>query len=136
MTAAMRFYRITNTDNGETRYTAQESGQEACDYLGWPVSDCFVVELETMSTRSKRDGQTTYVKIPCEVCPYQYATCEKPLEVDCPTRKDVPDWREWLKVVTSAHLCSHVGKVMRISDHKAHLRWVKTKEAIRILSPQ
>lgn len=136
MTATVRFYRITNTDNGETKYTAQESGQAACDYLGWPVSVCFVSELETMNRIGTTSKPTTYVKIPCEVCPYQYATCEKPSEENCPTRRDVPDWREWLKVVASAHLCPHVGKVMVISDHRLHLRWVKTKDALRILSPQ
>ncbi len=47
---------------------------------------------------------------------------------------DVPDLTSWLKQITEAHLCSHVGHSLKAKDYEIRLVWLTTADAIQYIT--
>lgn len=134
--ANLSIYRVTNTETGDRRWTVAVFAEEACKALDWPEADCHVVRLDA-KRHTRPDGvKGLMVAVPCLVCPYQYAECQKPPQEPCPTRSNAPDLKEWLAQVTAAHLCNHVGQPIFKGDYESCLMWLTLPAAIDYVNLQ
>lgn len=134
--ANLSIYRITNRLSGDRRWTVAVFAQEACKALDWPEADCHVVRLDTRH-HTRPDGvKGQMVQVPCRVCPYQYAECQKPPEQPCPAWSRTPDLDTWLKAVSRAHLCDHVGQPIFKIDYESALMWLTLPAAIDYVNLQ
>lgn len=129
-------YSVMNKNTGDSLYIADVSPEQACASVHWPYEDCSVIEVpkQRHPTRWSRPG--LYVKLLCEICPYQRAECIKPADLTCPVRSEVPDVTEWLTKVLEAHICPHVGVDLTINDYQLHRKWVPLPQAIKELTPK
>ena len=128
-TEGMKLYEVTNRITGEKRLTAANTAQQACELHGWMIGDCFVILYRTRTGQYRGEPHGDLVAVPCEVCPYQYAECIKPVGTECPVTSDVPDLQEWLKKISLAHLCLHVGEDMGKTNHRLHRKLTPFAEA-------
>ncbi|GAI52549.1 unnamed protein product, partial [marine sediment metagenome] len=97
-----KLYEVNHRLTGERHYAVSDNPQDACLQAGWPSGDCHVVEQKPLCKYDKHERAILLVKIPCQVCPYHYAECDKPADAECPTRPETPDLDEWLKQVRKA----------------------------------
>ncbi len=129
----LKIYEVTNKDSGEKRYVAGINQMDCCRQLGWKIGDCFIRE-EKPKRKARRDNHSALlVKIPCQVCPFQYAECRKPAKEDCPTRPSAPELQNWLKQVAEAHLCDYVGQELSQTDYHLNQKWLPMVQAIEEL---
>lgn len=130
-----KLYEVTNRDTGDKCLAVATNAQDACALLGWMIGDCFVTLYRTVSGQYHGESRFDLVAVPCEVCPYQWAACEKPDGTKCPVTSDVPDLNEWLKKISLAHLCAFVGEDMLKNHHRLHRNLIPFEEAIKELTP-
>lgn len=133
-TEKLRIYKITHRTTGARLYQVASNAEDALSLANRIPADCFIVELKPRRMPVPDHETIVLYKIPCDVCPYQYAVCDKPEDVECPTRYDIPDLKEWLKRASEAHLCPHVGIELYKIDYNLHQKWVPLEQAIRELS--
>lgn len=129
-------YEITNRTTGGKSYQPATNYEDACKQAGWLIEDCFVTEAIQRYKPVPDHEPVILVRIPCQVCPYQWAECRKPEDRDCPCRREMPDLNEWLKEITKAHLCEFVGKELAKTDYRLGQKWIPIAQAIKELSPQ
>lgn len=128
-------YSIMNKNTSESLYIAEVDPESACAVAHWPFEDCQVKEVPRQRHPTRWHEPGLFVKLLCEVCPYQRAECIKPAGTECPIRSEVPDITEWLKKVLIAHNCDHVGVDLTINDYDLHRKWVPLPKAIKELTP-
>ncbi|MBA7675856.1 hypothetical protein ES703_84095 [subsurface metagenome] len=129
----LKIYEITNRSSGERHFAASYSVEEACKQAGWDIGDCFIVHPPARSKATEKGETRTLVKVPCEICPYQYGECKKPDTEACPTRREAPELMEWTKQAALAHLCPFVGEVLTKKDYQNHQKWLPLSAAIEEL---
>ena len=129
-------YEVTNRVTGDKRLTIANTAQQACELQDWMVGDCFVTLYRTLPGQYRGEKRSDLVAVPCEICPYQYAECAKPAGAECPVTSAVPDLIEWLKKISQAHLCDHVGVDMLQEHHRLHRKLIPFEEAVNALTPK
>lgn len=130
----LKLYEITHRSTGERHFAVDYNAQDACLQAGWLIGDCFIVEQKPLTKFDKHERSILLVKIPCRVCPYQYAECHKPDDAECPTRPETSDLNQWLKETSNAHLCPYTGYALTTTDHQKRLKRVFLADAINELS--
>ena len=130
----LKIYRVTDSFTGKVSYQAATNTRDACQQAGWLVENCYVVEQTSKTTAGRYSTSTILVKIPCKVCPFQYAECQKPEDGYCPVRPNAPELAEWLKQAARVHMCPFVGDDLRREDYENRQKWVKIEEAIKELA--
>ncbi len=79
-----KLYEVTNRDTGEKFYAISDNTQDACQQANWLIDNCFVI-LQKPQRKAGKDGHSDLlVKIPCQVCSFQYGECLSPAEAECP----------------------------------------------------
>lgn len=131
-----KLYEVTNRITGERWLAISDNAENACMQADWLIGDCYVREVTGQRGHSKAGEPPLKVKIPCRVCPFQYAECKKPDEADCPVHINSPDLNEWLKQAATAHLCLHVGQDLTMKDYNLSQKWVTLPKAIEELTPK
>lgn len=134
MSQELKIYEVTNRVTGERRVVAAKSAQEACEQEGWLIGDCYVQEQTPRFEKLDNGSRAFLVKVPCKVCPYQYAECVSPAEIECPCRPNIPDFNRWLSEASKAHLCDYVGVPLKREDYNLLQKWTTIDEAIKILT--
>jgi len=129
-------YEITNRTTGTKHFVADTNPQNACEQLDWLIEDCYVNLQKPQSHWTKDKGVLKLVKIPCLICPFQYAECKKPLQLVCPVKPCAPELKEWLIQAMEARNCPYVGVSLSKKDHQLAQKWVEKGEAVKELAPQ
>ncbi len=129
----LKIYEVTNRDTGEKHFAASYSAEEACKQAGWLIGDCFIREEKPKRKARGDDHSALLVKIPCQVCPFQYAECKKPAEAECPVQPNAPELNEWLKQAAQAHLCDYYGQELSETDYHLNQKWLPMEKAIEEL---
>ena len=132
-THELKIYEVTNTVTGQKSYAVGVNQMDVCRQLGWKIGDCFIREEKPKRKARGDDHSALLVKIPCQVCPFQYAECKKPAEAECPAQPNAPELQEWLKQAAQAHLCDHYGQELSNTDYHLGQKWVPMEQAIREL---
>jgi len=130
----LKIYVVTNKVTGQKHHSVSDNAQDACKQADWPIGDCFVVEQKPQRKAGKDEQTGLLVKIPCQVCPFQYAECKKPAESDCPVQPNAPELTEWLKQAAQAHLCDYYGQELSHTDYQLGQKWLPMEKAIEELS--
>ncbi len=125
-----KLYEVTNRDTGEKHYSISDNAQDACQQVGLSIGDCFVIHQKPKRRAIGDSHSALLVKIPCQVCPFQYGECLSPAEAECPVSRDTPDIHEWTKRVLEAHRCDYVGVELSKNDHQARVKWCPMEQAI------
>ena len=129
----LKIYEVTHRETGEKSYQAAQTAEDACKQAGWLIGDCFIRE-EKPKRKARGDNHSAMlVKIPCQVCPFQYAECRKPATEECPTRPTAPELQNWIKQATESHLCNHIGQELSQTNYHLGQKWVPIKQAIEEL---
>ncbi len=134
--ATVRIWKATNVLSGICVHVPATNAQNVIDGLGWQLGETFIIVLEPTLHHDPGEKDELKVKVPCQVCPYQYAQCVIPKEETCPVVTPAPDIKAWLKQVATAHLCSHEGHSLSKKDHQLHQVWLSTESAIALLASQ
>jgi len=134
-TQELKIYEVTNRNTGEKRYAVGVNQQDCCRQIGWLIGDCFIRAEKPRRKPTGDDHSALMVKIPCQVCPFQYADCRKPAEAECPAQPNAPDLHEWLKQASQAHLCGYYGQELSKTDHQLSQKWLPMEQAIEELAP-
>ncbi len=129
----LKIYELHNRSSGERHFSVATNAQEACSLAGWQIGDCFVSEVKEQRGHSKAGDPPLKVKIPCEVCLYQYTECQKPPREQCPCRPESPDRQEWYRQASQARLCQFTGQELKRHDYNLRLKWCPMEQAIREL---
>ncbi len=129
----LKIYEVTNTVTGHKRYAVGVNQQDVCRQIGWKIGDCFIRKEKPKRKARGDDHSALMVKIPCEVCPFQYAECRKPAKEDCPTRPSAPELQNWLKQAAESHLCDYVGQELSLTDYHLNQKWLPMAQAIEEL---
>jgi len=129
----LKIYEVSNRITGEKHYSVSDNTEEACKQAGWPQCDCFIVDVHKKYTAAGRAEITTLVKIPCQICPFQYGECKKPATEDCPVQPTAPELKEWLKQAAQAHLCDYYGEALDKNDYLKRQKWLPMDKAIEEL---
>ncbi|MBA7556532.1 hypothetical protein ES705_49244 [subsurface metagenome] len=135
MDTELKLYEVTHRLTGEQHFAVSGNAQDACLQAGWLIGDCYVVEQKPLTKYGKHDRATLLVKIPCHVCPYQYAECAKPDDAECPIRPDTTDPGRWQKEVSKARSCPHTGEELGKRNYDRRLKITTLEAAILELSP-
>ncbi len=129
----LKIYELTNKNTGEKHLSVSDNAQDACKQAGWIIGDCFVREVKPQRKARGDDHSALMVKIPCQVCPFQYGECRKPTKEECPVQPNAPGLKEWLKQVAQAHLCDYCGQELSETDHHLNQKWLPMQQAIEEL---
>jgi len=129
-----KLYEVTNRATGDKKYAVSDNAQDACKQHGWLIGDCFIYEQKPRRKPVPDHETTLLVKIHCQTCPYQYASCNKPDEVDCPVRPTDPTLEDWIRQAAKSHLCPHVGQTLAKIDYNLGQKWVRMAKAIEELT--
>jgi hypothetical protein len=132
----IKIYKVIKRETGEISHQAATNTGDACKQAGWLFEDCFVRESEPRYKPVPDHDPIVLIKLPCHVCPYQWAECKKVAGEKCPCQTLVPDFKEWLTEVTKSHLCPLVGESLAKTDYRQFQKWVPIAQAIKELSPQ
>ncbi|MBA7486478.1 hypothetical protein ES707_22037 [subsurface metagenome] len=132
-TQELKIYQITNRTTGEKQYSVSDNAQDACKLIGWLIGDCFIVEVKPQRKARGDDHSALMVKIPCQVCPFQYAECRRPADKECSVRPNAPELNEWMKQAAEAHLCDYYGQELSNTDYHLGQKWVPMEKAIEEL---
>lgn len=132
-TQELKIYEVTHRVTGQKHYAVSDNADNACKQAGWLIGDCFIVEQKPKRKPIGDNHSALLVKIPCQVCPFQYAECRKPAEADCPTQPNAPELQEWLKQAAQAHLCDYYGQELSQTDYHLNQKWVPMEQAIKEL---
>lgn len=117
-------YAITLLKEGLGSIQLSISPRLACKQAGWLIDDCYVRELEPVKKFIAGIGWYNAVPVPCYVCPYQYAVCNKQPADVCPSRPSSPDLKDWLVQVAKAHLCAFIGSDLERKDYMLQQKWI------------
>jgi len=131
----LKLYEVTHRATGERHYAVDYNAQDACLQAGWPTGDCYVVEQRPLTKYDKHERAIMLVKIPCHVCPYQYAECVKPDDTECPIRPETSDPTQWIKETSKARSCPHTGEELGKRNYDRRLKRVSLEQAIKELPP-
>ena len=126
----LKIYELTNKTNGEKSYQAATTAEDACKQAGWMIGDCFVNTQTWTHHHTAKAGSQLLYKIPCQVCPFQYAECLRPADNECPARPNAPELNEWLKQAAEAHLCDYYGQELSEKDYQLTQKWIPLAQAI------
>ena len=129
-------YHVTNATTGVKVLEAAYSPQEACQQAGWLIVDCYVVPAKPQRKPGHTTGPSVFIKLPCQVCPYQYGECVRTEEQTCPCQSETPELNEWFRQASLAHLCEFTGGHLTHKDYYLRQKWVTVEEALRILRPR
>ncbi len=129
----LKIYELTNKDTGEKHIAASYNAQDACKQAGWLFDDCFIVEQKPLSREVKDHKRQLLYKVPCQVCPFQYAECRRPAHRECPVQPNAPDLHEWKKRAIQAHLCDYYGQDLSKKDYHSNQKWIPLEQAIEEL---
>lgn len=132
----LKIYEIINQTTGEKSYQPATTAQDACKQAGWLIGDCYVNEQKPRRKPVPDHDTLILVKIPCQVCPFQYAECKKPAEAECLCQPNSPELQEWLKQISQAHLCDYAGRELTKKDYNLGQKWLPIEDAIKELSPK
>jgi len=130
----LKIYQVTSRITGERCYSVSYTAEDACKQAGGVTLDCDVIEQKPVRKDTPDQGYRLLIRLPCEVCPYQYAECKKPEGAECPVRSELPELADWLKQATKAHLCSHIGQELVKCDYLLRQKWLTVEDAINELS--
>ena len=131
-----QIYEVTNRETGEKSFQPATTAEKACKQAGWLVENCFTaLAIERWKPVPDHDP-VHLIRIPCQVCPYQWAECKKGEQDECPCRREMPDLNEWLAEITKSHLCEFIGQALAKTDYRQWQKWVLIAQAIKELSPQ
>ncbi len=128
-------YEITNRTSGDKSYQAARNAQDACQQAGWLIADCYINAQKPRYKPVPDHAPLCLVKLPCEVCPFQYAECLKPDAGECPAQPTAPELGEWLVQAAQAHLCQYSGQELKKTEYQKRQKWVTIEDAIKLLSP-
>ena len=134
MSEELKIYEVHNRDTGQKHFSVATNAQDACKLLGWMVGDCFVSEVKPQRKARGDNHSALLVKIPCQVCPFQYAECRKPPREQCPVQPNAPELKDWLKQAAQAHLCQYYGQELLNNDYHLGQKWLPMEQAIEELS--
>jgi len=126
----LKIFELTNKNNGEKHYLAGVNQMDCCRQLGGKIDDYFIVEQKPSYRHGNKEGKELLVRIPCQVCPFQYAECIKPPEAECVSRPLSPDLQEYLKQTCKSHLCIYVGQSLTKQDYFVQQKWCPMEKAI------
>ena len=132
----LKIYKVTNRTTGEKSYQPATNAEDACKQAGWIIGDCYVNPQKPRYKPVPDHEGLTLVKVPCQICPYQYGECKKPTTEECPTQPTAPELQEWLKQAAQAHLCPYQGQDLNKKDYKLSQKWVTIEQAIKELAPK
>lgn len=135
-TKELKIYDIINRNSGEKSCQPASTAGNACKQAGWLIGDCYIVEQKPRAGHVPNEGTQLLYKVPCLVCPFQYAECRKPATEECPTQPDAPELQNWLKQATQAHLCNYVGQPLIKKDHNLRQMWCPIDKALEALTPK
>ena len=135
-TSQLQLIKVIHKETGEIWLTVARDAQDACTQAGWLVDNCYVTPQSPTYRQGHHQPSDWYVKLPCQVCPFQYTACNKPAGQVCPVSPQAPELQEWLKQAAAAHICSHQGQPLMKADHQNAQKWVTMEEAISELRPQ
>jgi len=130
----LKIYELTLRETGEKSYQAATNAEDACKQAGWLIGDCFVLIAEQRHGHPHKHESETLVKIPCGVCSFQFAECQKTADKECPVRPNAPELNEWLKQAAEAHLCLYTGQALDKADYQKQQKWLKIEDAIKELA--
>ena len=131
----LKLYEVTHRLTGEQHFAVSDNAQDACLQAGWLIGDCYVLEQKPLTKYGKHDRATLLVKIPCHVCPYQYAECTKPADAECPIRANTTDPGQWQKEISKVRSCPHMGEDLGKRNYDRRLKRTTLEAAIVELAP-
>lgn len=129
----LKIYELTNKNTGRRHLSVSDNADNACKLAGWLIGDCFVREVKPQRKARGDDHSALMVKIPCQVCPFQYAECRKPADKECPVRPNAPELKAWLEQAAQAHLCDYCGQELSYNDYHLGQKWLPIEQAIEEL---
>ena len=129
----LKIYEVTNKLTGDKGYQAATNREDACKQAGWLIGDCYINAPKPKYQSVPDHEPLVLVKLPCQVCPFQYAECKKPADNDCPVRPNAPELNEWLAQAAEAHLCQYYGQELQKTDYHLNQKWLPMEQAIREL---
>jgi len=129
----LTIYDIINRTSGQNSCQAAKTADDACKQAGWLIGDCYVIPQKPRYKSVPDHEPLVLVKIPCEVCPFQYAECLKPPDQNCPVQHNAPELNEWLKQIAQAHICNYYGEELNKIDYQKKQKWLPMEQAIREL---
>ena len=132
--ATKSIYRLTHLTSGKVAHIPATNPKKACTLVGWQMEDCHVLKLEPSWLPDGTHHSGFKVLLPCRLCPFQWAECLRGEDANCPIITNAPDFHEWLKQATQAHLCPHVGGALLRFDYKLHQKPYTVEEAITLLT--
>lgn len=132
----LKLYQITNITTDQMRFIADYNRQSACDSLGWDFKLCQVIEFSGKHSKSQYPIPQAELTIPCHICSFQYAECQKPTLKLCPVQLECPDLASWMEQAQTAHKCPHRGQELSAFDYHYHQRRVSTPNIGHPLTPR
>ena len=129
----LKIYELTNKNNGEKSYQAATTAEDACKQAGWLIDDCYVNPQNWQYHHNSKAGSQLRYKIPCQVCPFQYAECLRPADNECLVRPNAPELKQWLAQASEAHLCDYAGQELSEKDYHLNQKWIPLEQAIEEL---
>jgi len=129
----LKIYELTNRDTGEKHLAVSYTAEEACKQAGWLIDNCFIVEQKPLRKAVEGHESQLLYKVPCQVCPFQYAECRRPADKECPVRPNAPELKEWLAQAAEARLCDHYGQELSEKDYHFNQKWIALEQAIEEL---
>jgi len=132
----LKIYEITNRTTGEKSYQPATNAEDACKQAGWLIGDCYANPQKPTRKPGEGTHSASLVKMPCQVCPFQYAECKKPAEAECNCQPNAPELQEWLKQIAQAHLCEYAGEELTKKDYNLGQKWLPMADAIKELTPE
>ncbi|MBA7577866.1 hypothetical protein ES708_19721 [subsurface metagenome] len=133
MSEELKIYEVHNRDTGQKQFSVATNAQGACNLIGWQIGDCFVSEVKPQRKARGDNHSALMVKIPCQVCPFQYAECRKPYRKKCPAQPNAPELQDWLKQALEAHRCDYSGQELSRTDYHLGQKWLPMAQAIEEL---
>jgi len=130
----LKIYEVHNRNTGQKHYSVATNAEDACKLIGLQTGDCFVSEVKPQRKARGDNHSALMVKIPCLVCPFQYADCRKPFTEQCPVQPNAPELKDWLKQAAKAHLCQYYGQELSNNDYHLGQKWLPLEQAIEELS--
>lgn len=132
----LNMYQVINTSTDQARFIADYNRKSACDSLGWDIELCRVIEFSGKHSKSQNPVPQAELTIPCYICPFQYAECQKPTLKLCPVQFECPDLASWMEQAKTARKCPHLGQELNAFDYHYHQRTVSSPNIGHPPTPQ
>ena len=103
--------------------------------LAWKPGDCEIREAKPLWSLLDQGKKVLCSIETINVCPYQKAAYQLPINFECPCRPDTPEWDEWEKQAISSHLCPHLGVGLTTEQWQHKFKWTSVEDLLAEITP-